>query len=281
MSVRWLVLIEHDIELSNQVSTHFSVTAEERCEKFLRRVFFSPTICIPGDKHILQKTKIVFRCISQPHGNEIAEFIKASLGNELIWYQHALIRQWRLSVVANSLPDIPPPCPSNQTLALIAGWIKHELYVQGGPRIKTRSNPKQTDMLLTVRDPFHIIIPMKSLFVEFDFSSSGNLECYPSRHLLAQALGIFFALHPSRPIFAVVCTLEICGLVIRVPAWRREKRNLVFCHLAQNGVTCFGQGYKKTQRISLRRLTTKETASTKLRVGDFDRNFQIRMVFSR
>lgn len=50
--------------------------------------------------------------------------------------------------------------------------------MQGSPRIKTRSNPKQTDMLLTVRGLFHIIIPMKSLLVEFDFalSSSGNLN---------------------------------------------------------------------------------------------------------
>lgn len=174
VSVRWLVLTEH--ELSNEVG---ATERPGKCAHFSRGKFpwLFPAICIPGDKHILQRLKLYF-AVSHSQGNEIAEFIKASLGNQLIWYQQALIGQWLLSVVANFPPDIYLTCPGNQTPALIAGWIKHELSVQGGRRIKTGCNPNQSDTVLTVRGLFHIIFHMKSLLVELDFvlSSSKNLK---------------------------------------------------------------------------------------------------------
>lgn len=72
---------------------------------------------------------------------------------------------------------------------------------------------------------------------------------------------------PLGQFFAVACTLEICGPVIRVPAWHREKGNLEFCHRAQNGATCFGQGYEKKTKDFLKTVNNKGVGINKTAAG--------------
>lgn len=221
------------VPLKCRMNARISQSLQKKGQENLWGAFLlSPPSAFQVINASFKRPKLYFT-VSHSQGNEIAEFIKASLGNELIWYQHALIGQWLLSAVANFLPDIRPTCPSNQTLALIAGWIKHELYVQGGPRIKTCSNPKQADMLLTVRGPFHIIIPMKSLLLEFDFalSCSGNLKMLSQQAPTCAGSWNFLCSPPLPGNFCCGLHFGDMGLVIRAPAWHWQKGNLKFCHL--------------------------------------------------
>lgn len=200
--------------------------------------------------------------------------------NQWIWYQRALIGQWLLLAVANSLPDIPPTSSGNQTLPLIAGWIKHELYLQGGPQQWNWQQSKTDRHAPNSYQPLPCPRPYVKSLVEFDFvlSSSENLKTFISAgSYFCRLLEFSLLFVPLGHFFFFCCSLHFgdmrAGDMCVCLALRKGKSPLLPPRTKRSQLFCFDQ------RFPFRRFTKGSFHKQHGRWGTLTKNFQIRRFF--